>query len=277
MSQVGYEAVIPGVLLAPYPPDSPRVVSTILAKGSRLALIDSAFAEQLPATLAPALQALGAEMKDIDLVINTHGHGDHIGGNALVRETSGAQVWAAAGDAAQLPTSPDRRLAEGDTVDLGGGLAFQVVALPGHSAGHIGLYEPTRRLLIAADALQGKGSGVLPLIFYSGRAYRQTLQKVMGMDIAVLTTGHRYVWSGEPRLIHRGGDIARFLQDSLAALDEAEMAVQVALNGCDERTWPCLEQAFTAQLGQDPNQPLPPLFAATLRALLRDQGIDLPA
>ena len=277
MSNVGYEEVIPGVLLAPYGLRPPMVVSTILAKGRRLALIDSAFAEHLPATLAPALQALGAEMKDIDLVINTHGHGDHISGNALVRETSGAEVWAAAGDAAQLPTPPDRRLNEGDTVDLGDGLAFQVVALPGHSPGHIGLYEPTRRLLIAADALQGRGNGVLPLIFDSGRAYRQTLQKVMGLDIAVLTTGHPYAWSGESRLVHRGEDAARFLQDSLTALDEAEMAVQVALNGCDEQTWPCLEQAFIAQLGQDPNQPLPPFFAMTLRTLLRDRGIELPA
>ena len=277
MSQVGYEEVIPGVLLAPYGLRPPLVVATILAKGSRLALIDTGFADQLPATLAPALEALGAAMKDIDLVINTHGHGDHTGGNALVRATSGAEVWAPAGDAAQLPDPPDRLLNEGDTVDLGGGLAFQVVALPGHSVGHIGLYEPTRRLLIAADALQGKGSGVVPLILHSGRAYRQTLQKVMGMDIAVLTTGHPYAWSGESRLVHRGEDVARFLQDSLTALDEAEMAVQTALAGCDERTWPCLQQGFAAQLGQDPNQPLPPLFAATLRALLRDQGLEFPA
>lgn len=277
MSQVGYEQVIPGVLLAPYGLRPPMVVSTILAKGRRLALIDSAFAENLAATLAPALQALGAEMKDIDLVINTHGHGDHTGGNAFIKATSGAEVWAPAGDAAQLPNPPDRLLNEGDTVDLGGGLAFQVVALPGHTTGHIGLYEPTRRLLIAADALQGKGSGVIPLVLHSGRAYRQTLQKVMAMDIAVLTTGHPYAWSGEQRLVHRGEDVVRFLQESVAALDEAEMAVQTALAGCHEQTWPCLEQGFIAQLGQDPNQPLPPLFAATLRVLLRDRGIELPA
>lgn len=88
----------------------------------------------------------------VALVVNTHGHFDHIGGNKLLVERSGAPLLIHAADqpllehapahaaAYGLSTTPspqpDRLLAEGDQVDCGN-LQFSVLHVPGHSPGSI--------------------------------------------------------------------------------------------------------------------------------------------
>lgn len=272
-----FEEVVPGVVLAAYPLRPGKVVSMLAVKDERVAVIDTGMAELMPAALVPALTALGATPADIGLIINTHGHGDHLGGNAALRAASGAPVWAAAGDARDYPQPPDRLLTDGDVIDLGE-FQFQVVAAPGHSAGIICLYEPTRRLLIASDAVQGRGSsGILPLVFYSGAAYRATLRDLRDLAIDVITLGHPFAWSGERALVHRGPAARQFLLDSVAAAERTADAVRDALSTCPGREWGCLRDAFLRRLGQDPRIDVPPVLLGTLRAELRDLGVDLPA
>jgi glyoxylase-like metal-dependent hydrolase (beta-lactamase superfamily II) len=89
----------------------------------------------------------------VRLILNTHGHVDHIAGNAaLKRAFPDAPLLIGAGDAAMLTdpmlnlsglsgvavTSPpaDRLLVEGDVVEAAG-LRLEVLDIPGHSPGHI--------------------------------------------------------------------------------------------------------------------------------------------
>ena len=272
-----FEEVVPGVVLAAYPLRPGAVVSMIAVKGDRVAVIDTGMAEHMPAAIAPALAALGASPADVKLIVNTHGHGDHFGGNVALRAASGAPVWAAAGDARDYPAPPDRLLSDGDLVDLGK-LQFQVIAAPGHSVGIIGLYEPTHCLFIASDAVQGLGSsGVVPLIFYSGAAYRASLRTLRDLDIEIITLGHPFAWSGERALIHRGLAARRFLVDSTAAAERTHDAARDALATCPGQEWGCLREAFLRRLGHDPKADLPSMLLHTLRAELRDLGADLPA
>ena len=86
-------------------------------------------------------------------ILNTHGHGDHIGGNRAMKTAfPDAPLIIGTGDAHMLAdseanlsasfgmpiTSPgaDRTVQEGDTVEAAG-LSFEVLDVPGHSPGHV--------------------------------------------------------------------------------------------------------------------------------------------
>jgi hydroxyacylglutathione hydrolase len=95
----------------------------------------------------------GAGVK-VDRIVNTHGHADHIAGNAAVQRELGCRILIHEADAAMItsrttslldwipdgePSPPaDELLSDGDTLGVGR-LAFTIVHLPGHTPGGIGL------------------------------------------------------------------------------------------------------------------------------------------
>ena len=92
--------------------------------------------------LKDSVEKLGFKFSDIKIVLGSHAHGDHMEGDALVKEMTGAQVMAMAEDVPALermrpggkPHPVDRILRDGDRVILGG--ATLVARLtPGHTKG----------------------------------------------------------------------------------------------------------------------------------------------
>jgi metallo-beta-lactamase class B len=92
--------------------------------------------------LKDSVEKLGFKFSDIKIVLGSHAHGDHMEGDALVKEMIGAQVMAMAEDVPALermrpggkPHPVDRILGDGDRVILGG--ATLVARLtPGHTKG----------------------------------------------------------------------------------------------------------------------------------------------
>jgi glyoxylase-like metal-dependent hydrolase (beta-lactamase superfamily II) len=81
-------------------------------------------------------------------VLNTHSHPDHINGNEVALDRTGAQL--AAHESA--PTSPAVRLCDGQELGVGG-LRLRFVHVPGHCHDHVVIYEPSYRLLITGDLL----------------------------------------------------------------------------------------------------------------------------
>lgn len=103
------------------------------------------------------LQQAGLQL---DTILITHHHADHTGGVAALRSTFGARV---VGPAHEPLPQPVHGVAEGAVVDALG-LRFQVLDVPGHTAGHIAYYCPDLEgapLLFCGDTLFSAGCGRL--------------------------------------------------------------------------------------------------------------------
>ncbi len=112
-----------------------------------------------PAVAEPVLAAAQERGWTIGQIWNTHWHPDHVGGNAEIRAATGCVISGPAAEAAKIGTL-DRLLEEGDTVCIGAHQA-QVMAVPGHTAGHIAYHLPQARMLFAGDTLFAMGCGRL--------------------------------------------------------------------------------------------------------------------
>ncbi len=113
-----------------------------------------------PGEAAPVEQALHRWGLTLQAILVTHHHADHVGGVDALRAATGAQVY---GPARERIPEPLSRLAQGDTVNALG-LQFQVIDVPGHTAGHIAYYcadMDGAPLLFCGDTLFSGGCGRL--------------------------------------------------------------------------------------------------------------------
>lgn len=173
------------------------------------ALVDSGYASHADQTLALVAAALHG--RRLDVLVNTHLHSDHCGGNAALQAhypalhtliPPGHAALVARWDAGALsytPTGQDcarfsfnATLQPGTTMPLGD-QSWQVHAAPGHDPHSVLLFEPTSRTLISADALWGNGFGVVFPQLDGLDAFTevgQTLDLIESLQPLVVIPGH---------------------------------------------------------------------------------------
>jgi len=178
--------------------------NNILLYGSHgVAVVDTGYVTHAEQTLALIQHALNG--RTLDLIVNTHLHTDHCGGNALLQrhyrcdiaipqlDADKVRAWdeleqgfKAAGQCCQRTLTPGQVLELGD-------LLWEVHAAPGHEPHSLILYCRAERILITADALWENGFGVIfpELIGASGFAEQQAvLELIESLDVDIVIPGH---------------------------------------------------------------------------------------
>ncbi|QSL92619.1 hydroxyacylglutathione hydrolase [Ectopseudomonas toyotomiensis] len=121
------------------------------ARSKRCAVVDPGDAAQVMAWLEAH-----HDWTLSDILI-THHHFDHVGGVEQLKTVTGARV---AGPAAEKIPARDVDLKDNDAIELLG-LRFEVMAVPGHTLGHIAYYHAEQNLLFCGDTLFAGGCGRL--------------------------------------------------------------------------------------------------------------------
>lgn len=94
----------------------------------------------------------------LDMILNTHWHPDHTGGNAALKAATGCVIHGP--EEVRRAAPLDHVLADGDTVAVGQ-TRLRVVAAPGHTLGHVVLHDVEGRAAFVGDVLFTLGCGRL--------------------------------------------------------------------------------------------------------------------
>lgn len=128
----------------------------------------------------------------ITQIVNTHEHGDHIGGNKPMLQATGAKLLAPAGAAI---AGVDQHLSAGDTIQVGTSVVLQVLDTPGHTMTHISLLantDPPR--LFCGDTLFNAGAGNCHNGGHPETLYQTFTEQIVPLpDSTLVYPGHDYL------------------------------------------------------------------------------------
>lgn len=236
----------------------PRPFSQYLLLDERSLLVDTGVKETPAEVILPFLDGLQP-----DLVLNSHADVDHYGGNSAIKRAapdalllahvldapwieSAAAImrerygWYAAHGLAYEPdvlawledaigedTPVDIRVRGGEQIRLGPRLTVELLHLPGHSPGHLGLWEPASRTAVVIDAVLGRGlldtegAVIHPPPYFDVAGYLGSARALQALRPARLLTAHYEVMEGEA--------VDRFLADTIAFVEDAGALVEAEL------------------------------------------------
>jgi glyoxylase-like metal-dependent hydrolase (beta-lactamase superfamily II) len=254
--------------------------------GERIVLLDTGASYTPNETILPFLRQAGIEPSRLTMAINTHADADHHGGNASLKEGAG-EVMLGCGERDRaiienperlfatrydqwipdhgvglglnseatawvrkmvgLPQRIDLTFCGGEHIAIDENRSLRILHVPGHSDGHLAIYDPVNRAVFVGDALHGRycpaagGESSLPPAYYSVLAYLGTLQFLEALDIEWIYSGH---WP-----TFHASQVSEFLAESRRFVDNAAALVWralerhrdgVTLNLCIEECGPAL-------------------------------------
>lgn len=164
------------------------VSAYVLVRGAEAAVVDTGVggsANQIGAVLDDA----GPGWAGVRHVVLTHKHPDHVGSLGEVADrASGATLYAGAADLDAID-APRRLRAVADGDDVFG---LQVVATPGHTAGHVAVFDADSAVLVAGDALNNSGglTGSNPQFTDDEAAAADSVRTLARLQPRVILVGH---------------------------------------------------------------------------------------
>ncbi len=232
----GFEEVLPGICLLKVP-FGPVWTGIILVRGDKNILIDSSHLEP-EKYLIPALEDLGMKVGDIHWLLNTHVHGDHIGGHHALVTRYGLKTATlkSSADALRDPVKvairvrtrfpknspppqsylkgvePDKLLEEKELLEG----RFYAVATPGHDDDCLTWVDSATGTAFTGDSIQANGTPTQGIGFYRNLDfYRRSLDVLSGLGLENIVCGHDY--------------------DGIGSVVKGREAVSAALRSCAER------------------------------------------
>jgi glyoxylase-like metal-dependent hydrolase (beta-lactamase superfamily II) len=186
------------------------VSAYVLTRGGRAAIVDTGV-DAGQAAIEEALAEAGLGWAEVDHIVLTHHHPDHVGGLGAAAElAAAATLYAGEADIGSID-APRELMAVGDGSEV---MGLTVIDTPGHTAGSISVLDPDTGVLVVGDALSGGDDGATvsgsnPEFTADGTQARESVLKLAGYSFETILFGH-----GEPVLT--GG--ADLLADYAASL-----------------------------------------------------------
>ena len=248
-------------------------------------LVDTGLSGTPEEVIVPYMEGIGLRLEDLDEVIISHADVDHCGGNRALKEMH-PSLWFTCGEedrpyveSNQLMLAeiylwsepygfgPDEESKEwirrelggdspvdaglrgGETMRLGPGRRIEILHLPGHTSGHLGIWDPSNGAAIIIDAAlergiyDREGRRLIPPRYFDARAYQSTIRKLRTLRPQHLLTAHYPPMQGD--------EVTGFLDRSLEFTEQLHRVVSEGVSGGTTDLWGLTELAI-AQLGPFP-------------------------
>jgi len=174
------------------------------------------------------LAAARARGFEVTQILNTHEHGDHIGGNGPMKAATGASIIAHANAASRIPDM-DRGLSAGDVIKVGRTVELEALDTPGHTMSHICLLSRTDTpALFCGDTLFNAGAGNCHNGGHPEELYDTFVRQLARLPEETLVyPGHDYIANNLEFTLDREPDNARagVLKTELAGQDPSHAFV----------------------------------------------------
>ena len=267
MAKHPFEQVHERIWRVPSEFEGGTVTNVYIVRGGITALVDTGVLGTPTNDVAPALASLGLSLSDVDLVVNTHGHMDHLGGNSELKDAGECQIALHHADVPLAESNAfhaqrlrelypvidadhlrpareamtlrllgravgvDRVLDDGDEVDLGSDVKLTVVHTPGHTGGSVCYYWEAAGLLLTGDSVQvcSVHGGGLPIV-EDPTNYAASLKRAREIRPSALLMGHGFHGgSGELGPVARGARVDEVFSESLRTHDVLSRAFAAAV------------------------------------------------
>jgi glyoxylase-like metal-dependent hydrolase (beta-lactamase superfamily II) len=214
----------------------------LLVGEDRVVLVDTGLAGTPEEVILPYLREVGLSLEDIDAVIISHADLDHCGGNRALKERRPElQIWCHELDRPYVESNrvilaeiygwsepygfgPDEEaktailedlggdapvdvgLRGGESLRLGPDWRMEVMHLPGHTPGHLGLWDPRSGTAIIIDAAlesgiyDREGNRLIPPRYFDAAGYQATIRRLRSLRPEHLLTAHYPAMKGEEAL-----------------------------------------------------------------------------
>ena len=258
------ELLAPGVHLLNGEIGGRALTLTILKGDSSSILLDTGCNADAEGLILPAMTQIDLSPQDLSFIVISHCDLDHVGGNHRMKQAAPAAVlscgdadreqvespeamWTQRYDAFRTdhgisydddvkgwimselgePQPVDLTLRGGERLRLSRHWDVEVVHLPGHSWGHVGLLDRTNRALYGVDAIHGsviptlEGTPAMPPTYMYVDAYLDTIRLIEHLPIDTYVTCH---WG-----VKRGDDIRAFYDESRRFVERAETLIRETL------------------------------------------------
>lgn len=268
--------------------------NTVITGDGPSAVVDTGYASHALQSVQLIQHALDG--RTLDLIVNTHLHSDHCGGNAILQSHYPAVAtfippghWNAVAqwDTHVLTYAPtgqecqrfaaNQRLLAGTTIRLGS-FEWEIHAAPGHDPHSVILFQSDHRVLISADALWENGFGVVFPELEGVEAFHevsQTLDIIEGLAPELVIPGHGPVFTDVEHALKRARTrLAQFesnpdqhLRYALKVLIKYRLLALQQIRFQDLLKWACSTPYLAVHM---PDEDESEARALWLRALLSD-------